>query len=238
MSRKIKSFKNKSFKKVGIAKLSSGIELPIRTLSISEETSIRLINKEAIPRKVRPATVAEIEKIKKEDPNFNRKTYPMLSVYDTENVKYNEAMEQFEKYEEISKIIKFIDMDCIVEESGLSLWQDLEIEKGDWLSVCKFFGDVMQLKATDFETILFEVRKLQGESVFEKIAQIKKLSGKDIFEVLEYIEKMEEEKEINAEIKKMGIEENLSDDFDIEEDDLGIEEKDEEDSDKEKNIQE
>ena len=218
MARKVMSFKGKSLKRTGIAIVgaeSDPIELPIRTLSISEETQVRIQSNHPIPRKIRPATGKEIEEIKINDPNFNKKAYPMLAVYDTESEEYSDSVELHDKYGEIAKVVKFIDMDCVVDDNGTTIWDDLDLKRGDWLGACMYFGDVMQLKATDFEIILMEVRKLQGDSVFEKIAKIKQLSGKDIFDILEFMDKKEEE-EAEA-LAEEQLKEELKKSTDIEE---------------------
>lgn len=196
----IKSFKGISLKQKSTVEISNGIVLPLRTLSISEETTVKFDKYTKIPKKTKPANSKEINEIKKYDPDFNKKLYPMLVKYDVDSVEYREMKEMENKYEETSRVVKFIDMDYVLD-NGNTIWEDLDIEEGNWLEVCKYFGDEMHLTTADYESILIAVKQMQGESVFEKLARIKRLSGKNMLELLEYIEEMEE-KELLSQIEK------------------------------------
>ena len=191
--RKAKSFKNLNLKKYSTVKLTDEIELPLRTLSISEEASITLKVPYDIPTRTRPATVAEKEELKRSDPNYNDKIFPMIKVYDETSTQYQQYKSDLETYQPILEAIKYIDMDATIDDSGISLWQDLGITPNDWFSLAKYFGEELGLSLKDYEKIYMEVKSLLGEGLFEKLKKIQAITNLSYYELLNKLEKLTDE---------------------------------------------
>lgn len=190
MVRKIGSLKGKTKRKEGFVELGNDIVLPVRNLSITEDKNITLKSMLHIPKKVRPATQEEKDTLTQHDPTYNAKTYPMICEYNVDSPEYQEFMERRDKLQQLLNVIKYIDMDYEIEE-GITLWDDIGVEKGNWDSACEYFGDVMCLSEQDLSDIFVEVKRIQGESVFAQLDKLKKLSDKSVFEILRLIEKVE-----------------------------------------------
>lgn len=203
----IKSFKNKTQRKTGVVDLGDGIELPIRTLSITDEASIKLTPIDLSQFKVtRKMTVEEQENMSKTDPNFNKdgKTIPFITVYDETNEDYQTYVESYNKLQNILNIIKYIDMDYEIEtDNGIkTLWEDLDIERGDWTSVCQFFGEELCLSEKSLNAIFLKVQELQGESMFGMLDKLQKLTNLSYFEVLRLISKVQLEEKLEREMEE------------------------------------
>lgn len=209
--RKIKSLKGKTLRKESFVELEDGIVLPLKTLSITEDKEIRLRTHVAIPRKTRPATEEETELLIKTDPAFNSKTKPMIAEYDTESEEYLEYADRLEKLQRILNIVKYVNMDYIIEdeETGnkTTLWEDLGIEKNDWESVCIYFGDVLQLTEKDLIEIYKQVKIMEKDSVFEQFDKFQKLSNKyNMFELLNLCDKLYEKEHVEENYMKHIVE--------------------------------
>jgi hypothetical protein len=190
----IKSLKGVTRRKNGIVELGDGVVLPIRTLSIAEEVIGNFNEYYEIPKRNRRATQEEIEDIKKMDPTFNTKTIPMITDYDVASAAYQEALLEKEKLEEMLSVIKYIDMDYKLE-NGNTLWEDLGIKRGDWFRLAKIFAYDLCLTAKDLELITIEVKKLRGESVFEKLAKFEKATNVSTPEILSLVYNKDEIKD-------------------------------------------
>ena len=190
---KIKSLKGLNRRKTGVIELEDGVVLPIKTLSITEEVMGNFNKYYEIPKIHRRATKEELEDIKKVDPTFNSKTIPMIVEYDLTNDEYQEKLLEKEKLEELLSIIKYIDMDYIIdEEAGTTLWEDLEVRKGDWFALAKKFAYDLCLTTKDLEIITLKVKALKGESVFEKLAKFEKATNVSTPEILNLVFKKDE----------------------------------------------
>lgn len=192
--RKIKSLKGKTLKKTGFVELEDGIVLPLRTLSITEDKEIQLRTRVSIPRKSRPATQEEVELLMESDPGFNPKTKPFITEYDVESEEYIEYADRQTKLQRMLNIIKYVDMDYLVEDENgneITLWEDLNITPGDWESVCAYFGDVLALTDKDLTNIYKEIKVMEKETVFEQLDKLQKLSQRfNVFEILSLCEKV------------------------------------------------
>ena len=188
--RKLKSFRGKTRKKTGWVNFDDDFSLPIRTLSVAEELEFNFSQHIKLPTTQRRATAEEVEELKKNDPNFNAKIIPFVRVYDETSEEYSESIQEKEKLERIAVVAKYIDMDFPIEEedgSVISLWEDFEVEKGDYYELAKFLAYEMSLSTLDLEKILIEVKALQGESVYEKLARFEQLTGHNMVKILEYV---------------------------------------------------
>ena len=198
--RKIKSLKGKTLRKTSYIELEDGIVLPLKTLSITEDKQIQLRTHIAIPRKTRPATEEEVVLLIKSDPAYNPKVKPMIAEYDTESEEYLEYADRQEKLQRILNIIKYVDMDYVVEEENgekKTLWEDLDIPYGDWESVCVYFGDVLQLTEKDLTEIYKQVKIMEKDTVFEQFDKFQKLTNKyNMFELLTLCEKVYDEEHV------------------------------------------
>lgn len=191
MARKAKSLNGKTLRKFGEVELDGGIIIPIRNLSISENSSIRYEDSSKIPKKTRVATMEERDMISQVDPSMkNAKTIPMIREYDIESDEFKDASEKRERMETIISIVKYIDLDAEVED-GVTLWDDIGIKKGDWSGAADYFSDVLYLTEKDVNKIFREVKILQGESVLKTLNTLEKLSGRSMFEILRLIETAE-----------------------------------------------
>lgn len=197
---KITSLKGKTKRKNGFVDLGDGIVLPIRTLSLTEDKEIKINETVVIPRKVRPATVEEKETLAKYDPGYNTKTYPMICEYDTSSEEYLDKFDRKEKLQKILNIIKYVDMDYVIDEDGTTLWEDIGLSKGNWEGACEYFGDTLCLTESDLSEIYSQVKKIQKDSVFVQLDKLSKLSNKYTpFQILSLLEKIniDENLEIN-----------------------------------------
>lgn len=210
MATKLKSFKGKTRRKTGFVDLGDDIIIPIRTLSITEDKEIKLSSSIAIPRKVRPATSEEKENLFKFDPQYNPKTYPMICEYDVESEEYQDRFEKKDKMQRMMHVIKYIDMDYVVdEETGATLWNDLGIARGNWEGVCEYFGDTLCLTENDMSKIFVEVKRIQKDSVFEQLDKLSKLSAKySPFDILNLLEKVKIEEDIESRYAEKLLENN------------------------------
>lgn len=190
MVRKLGSLKGKTKRKTGFIDLGNDIVLPLRNLSITEDRAVQLTGNAVIPKRIRPASQEEKDILTAHDPSYNTKTYPMISEYNVESDEYQDYMAKREKYQQLLNTIKYVDMDYEIEE-GVTLWDDLGIDRGNWDAVCAYFGDELCITEQDLSDIFVQVKKLQGESVFVQLEKLKKLSGKSIFEILRLLEKVE-----------------------------------------------
>lgn len=191
MARKARSLNGKTLRKFGEVELDGGIIIPIRNLSISENSAIRYESNSKIPKKTRVATMEEREMIAQVDPSMkNTKTIPMIREYDVESDEFKDIAEKRERMETIISIVKYIDLDAEVEE-GVTLWQDIGVKKGDWSGAADYFSDVLYLTEKDVNKIFREVKILQGESVLKTLNTLEKLSGRSMFEILRLLESAE-----------------------------------------------
>ncbi len=184
--RKLKSLKGKTRRKNGFVELGDDIVLPIKTLSVAEEIDFNFDEHYNIPVIQRRATQDELEEIKKEDPSFNSKIIPFIKIYDKTSSEYVESMEEKKRLEQVATVIKYIDMDYILED-GNTLWQDFEIEEGDFYELAKYFAYDFNISAKDLELILIEIKALQGESVYEKLSNFEKITRQGMVKVLNYV---------------------------------------------------
>lgn len=188
--RKLKSLRGKTRKRTGWVNFDDDFSLPIRTLSVAEELTFNFAQHIKMPTVQRRATAEEIEELKVNDPNFNSKIIPFVRVYDKTSEDYEESIQEKERLERIAVVAKYIDMDFPVEEedgSVITLWEDFGIEKGDYYELSKFLAYEMSLSTLDLEKILIEVKALQGESVYEKLARFEQLTGHNMVKILEYV---------------------------------------------------
>lgn len=198
--RKIKSFKKKSLIRRGFVELGGGedtFEVPIKTLSVTDERDIYIDMEIAIPYKDSIPTEEE-KSFLTNDPSYNKKMYPMIRKYDSESVEYKKALAMKGRYESLLNVIKYIDLDYEISK-GKTLWDDLGIEKGDWLGACKFFGDELGIRDVDIENILIEARSLKGDSMYEKIALLKGATGLDMMSIIDIAAKVVSESKETSE---------------------------------------
>ncbi|MGL5576787.1 MAG: hypothetical protein ACRDD8_05340 [Bacteroidales bacterium] len=202
--RKLKSLKGKTRRKKGWVEFDDEFFLPIKTLSVAEEIMFSFDEHIEVPTIQRRATAEEVEQLKQEDPSFNSKIIPFIKIYDKSSQAYAENLQEKEKLEQIASIIKYVDMD-FKNEDELTLWEDFEIEKGDYYELSKYFAYELCLSSQDLEKILHAVKGLQGESVFEKLAMFEKLSNQDMSKILNYVyEGVRRENENVAEMVEKG----------------------------------
>lgn len=191
---KIKTLKGKSLKKHSYVELDNEIILPLKTLSIIESKDIDLRTNMTIPRKVRPATQEEKEELMRTDPNYNTRTQPMIAEYDKDSPEYIEYLEQHNKLQNILNVIKYIDMDYIIEDENgnkITLWEDIGVSKGDWENACIYFGEELCLSDADLTKIYTAVKVMQKDTIFEKLDKFEKLTNKyNVYEILALIDKV------------------------------------------------
>lgn len=201
--RKLKSLKGKTRKKTGFVELEDDIVLPVKTLSVAEEVEFNFDEHYSIPVIQRRATQDELEEIKKDDPSFNSKIIPFIKVYDKTSPEYAGAMEEKKRLEQVATVIKYIDMEYVNEE-GQTLWQDFEIEEGNFYELAKYFAYDFNIAAKDLELILIEIKALQGESVYEKLSSFEKMTKQGMIKILNYVyDGMErEDKEMRSTIDR------------------------------------
>ena len=189
----LRAFKKINFKKTGLAMLGDGIEIPVRTLSIAEENSIKLNVPFGIPTKIEKLSEADKRRIMEEDKNYNPSAYPACKIYDMSSKEYIEYEESKTKYEPILSGIKYIDFNYKYED-GLTFLQNLENtglpkqgDKINWLQVCKYFEE---LGITDkcLSSIITTAKSLQGDTVFEKINKLAAITDMDYIELITKIE--------------------------------------------------
>jgi hypothetical protein len=188
--RKLKSLRGKTRRKTGFVEFEDGFALPIKTLSIAEEVTFTFNEYLNIPVVQRRATAEEVEELKKTDPSFNSKIIPFIKVYDKTNPEFEHDTVEIQRLSQIANTAKYIDMDYIVEsEEGtpVTLWEDFGIAKGDYYELAKYLAYDMCLSTMDLERILVEVKALQGESIYEKLARFEQLTGRDMIKILNYV---------------------------------------------------
>lgn len=204
------TLKGKTKRKQGFVDIGDGIVLPIRTLSITEDNDIKIGLNIVIPRNVRPATVEEKETLTKYDPGYNTKTYPMICEYDTTSEEYLSRFDRQEKLQKILNVIKYIDMDYIVDDEGHTLWEDIGVSKGDWESAAEYFGKELCLTENDLSEIYTEVKKLQKDSVYEQLDKLSRLSNKYTpFQILSLLEKVKVDEELEIQYATKVLENNI-----------------------------
>lgn len=226
----LRAFRKLNFKKTGFAMLGDDIEIPVRTLSIAEENSIKLNIPFGIPTKIEKLSEADKRRIMEEDKNYNPSAYPACKIYDMSSKEYIEYEEAKVKYDPILSGIKYIDFNYKYED-GLTFLQNLENtglpkqgDKINWLQVCRYFEE---LGITDkcLASIITTAKALQGDTVFEKINKLSKITDMDYIELLTKIENIvdlerdfhEQEMEIERlneiidNLSKLSIKENVVD---------------------------
>lgn len=209
MVRKLKvgSLKGKTLKKSSMVEIRDGIVLPITSRSITESTGIKFISKLEVPTKLRTATKDEIEGVLKDHPRYNGKSIPMIQEFDLANVEFLEKKKKEEQLTNIIEIIKYVDMDYLIEDENgneISLWEDMGIEKGAWDKVAEFLTDSengLGMTEKDMENLYISIKELQGESIFTTIKKLETLSGRGMFEILSMINKISVD-EIENEIEE------------------------------------
>lgn len=200
------NLKDKTLCKKGFVHLkdSNGEDfpLPIKTLSILEDTDINIEDlKINLPKVSMPPTPSEEAMIRRIDPNFstNKNTATLVIKYDVSTQAYKDALIKYDAYKKLWEVIKYIDMDYKDKDTVDDLWTQLELKKGDIIGVCNYFGFKLKLRSTDFEDILFEVKKLDGISAFDKLSELKKLTGKETHELFSLMDLGDKLKKIREE---------------------------------------
>lgn len=187
MARKIKSFRNKKLIKRAIIEIGDtdeAFEIPIRTLSVTDEREIRFDMDVAIPYEDKIPSVEEIAYLTENDTKFTNRKYPMIRKYKVDSEEYKAEMEKKAKYESLLNVLKYIDMDYEIKK-GVTLWDDIGVDKGDWLGVCKFFGDEVGIRDIDIEKIIIEAKSLKGDATYEKMALLQSATGLDLMTILD-----------------------------------------------------
>lgn len=188
----IKSFKKLQFKKRAIVDIE-GMPIPIKTLSIAEETDVKLNIPFGIPSKIDVLSAKDLNYIKTNDKNYNPVAYPAVKVYDKSSKEYIEYENNILKYQSILDGVKYIDFSYevdgktflqILEEDGLP---KQDIKRINWMQVCKFF-DELGITDNIINEIIVAVRGLKGDTVFSRLHKLSSIINLDYIEIISYLE--------------------------------------------------
>lgn len=212
--------KKMSFRKFGVVNIGEGMEIPVRTLSIGEEASIKFPLPDKLPMKLTALSENDKNILKEKDPNYKPEVYIATKVLDTSSKEYREYQDKIQKYAPILDVVKYIDFDAIIGDTNKKFYE-LLAEDGlknhkDWFEVCRFF-DESGLNDVQCEKILLFARSLSGHGISQKLWNLQKITEMDYYELIagleEVIDKKEQVREkALAEIEKL-TEEKLSETF-------------------------
>lgn len=168
-----KSFKNHTLEKRGLALLGDMI-LPIKTLILGDETIIDIIKSKTkrFPIKPTKRRITGIERNQLQQEYKDLKlddTILFISEVDTAS---SDAFETDEKNKTIAKylgqIVMFLDTE-VLNEDGKNMWEDLEIEKKDYIALAEYFIKEIRPSIDDVNGFLEEVSRLaRGEKTLAK----------------------------------------------------------------------
>jgi hypothetical protein len=211
--------KTLSLRKKGMVQVAEGIEIPVKTLSIGEEASIKFPLPKNLPMKLTALSENDKQVLKDQDPNYNPKAYLATKVLDTQSKEYRDYQKKIEKYAPILDAIKYIDFEAEVTKEGKTMKYYESIELGnykDWFEACKYF-DEAGLGENHVEKIILYVKQLTGHSISQKLWNLQKITEMDYYELISGLEEVLDNKEqvrekALAEIEKL-TEDRLAETF-------------------------
>lgn len=189
--------KTLSLRKRGVVTLSEDVEIPIKTLSIGEEASIKFPLPDKLPMKLTVLSENDKQVLKDQDPNYNPKAYLATKVLDTQSKEYKEYQKKVEKYAPILDAVKYIDFEAEVQKDGKTMkyYESIGLNNyKDWFEVCKYFDEV-GLGENHVEKIVLFVKKLTGHSISQKIWNLQKITEMDYYELISGLEEVLDKKE-------------------------------------------
>jgi len=213
MVRKLKDRKL-GLRKRSIIEIEDGIEVPIRTLSIAEEASIKIDLPAKIPTKISVPSETQKQELKLQDPNYKPELFMTMKIYDVTSKEYINAIESINNYSSMLEALKYIDFKRkIKDEDGTeeAFYKTLGLSDPDnWLEICRYF-DEEGFHEGHASKILIEAKRLRGETIFEKIAKLQQHLDMDYIELLSELEIVAEKRQ--SEKDKMGLFKQIQDEI-------------------------
>ncbi len=200
-----KKIKKLNLRKRGVVYIED-IKIPVRTLSIAEESSVKLNVPFNIPSQIKSLTESEQQTIKESDPNYNPKTYIATKIYDKTSLQWKEYELKKDKYEPLLDSLKYIDFqadfDEVIDNETITqpYYKYLGLSSPDnWLEICEYFEEA-GFSQNHAEKILIEVKKLQGDGIFERLHKIQKITNMDYVTLLSALEEVMDSRNPDAQL--------------------------------------
>ena len=210
--RKLKPGKVLSLRKKTILKVDEDIFFPIRTLSLSEEASIKLRLPITLPSKITVPTQGQKEEFISLDPNFKPDVYIATKVFDQTSPQYIAAKSKQNSLEPMLDTLRYIDFNRkIKDEDGnlVAFYQHLGLSApDDWLEICEYFEEA-GFHEGHASQILVEVKKLKGDTIFERIARLQEITKMEYIDLIGALEKVVDQSEQSALENEISTLENM-----------------------------
>ncbi len=195
--------------------IDDDFKLPVRTLSVAEEAGIQLNIPFGIPSKIIKLTEAEKQDIIDSDPKYNEKTYIATKVYDKTSIQYIDYETKKLKFAPLLEGLKYIDFEFEYEDEEtkekMPFYEYLGLTSPDnWLEICEYF-DNAGMTQNHLEKIIIAVKKMNKDSVFERLYKIQQITQMDYVTLLSALEEVMDKKQD----KKMGIDSSILDQLDL-----------------------
>ena len=192
----LKMFKKLNFRKTKVVAIED-MFIPVRTISIAEENSIKINIPCNIPSKVGVLNAKDLAEIKKLDKEYNPLTYPAVRTYDKTSKEWIKYEEDVIKYSPILDGVKYINFEYKEVGDDKTFLENL-IDNGlpkmtadniNWIEVCMFFESI-GITDNIINDIIVAVKALKGENVYEKLSKISTLVGMDYITLITHLENM------------------------------------------------
>lgn len=189
-----------NLRKFGDVMLSEELTVPVKTLSIGEEASIKFPLPSKMPMKISVLSEADKKTLMEQDKNYRPDTYIATKILDTESKEYKDYQDKIQRLSPILDAAKYIywEKEIDTPEGKMPFYQMLEISNPkDWFEKCEALEEI-GLGENHIEKIILKANALKGDSISMRLMKLQEITQIDYFTLISALDKYIEERQVGG----------------------------------------